>query len=148
MQARAQPIGHLAGSRSAKILCVDPKVAPQLWRHVEPLLAPAFDHASDATIEVIEADLASGMQLLWVAWDGARIVAAATTALNQTPRHKLCIVTAAGGVHLKLWDQFMPMVEAYAKAEGCARVRVMGRKGWAGVLRGYSQPWVVLDKVI
>jgi len=90
----------------------------------------------------------SGAALLWLASEGARLVAAATTVISRTPRHKLCIVSCAGGEHSKLWDRFMPMVESYARAEGCDLVRAMGRKGWARVLQGYAQPWIVLDKRI
>jgi len=131
-----------------KIFCVNPKVVAKIWPLAKPLLEPAFDETSDSTIEATEADVMSAMALLWLAWDGKKLIAAATTAINKTPRHKTCIVTSAGGIHSKLWDQFMPMVEKYAKDEGCERVRAVGRKGWAGVLSGYKQPWIVLDKVL
>lgn len=108
----------------------------------------AFDDSCDDTIESIAENVRAGTALLWLATDGPQIVAAATTVINTTPRHKVCIVHSAGGKHTGLWDQFMPMVERYAKAEGCARVRVAGREGWKRVLKGYSQPWIVLDKVL
>lgn len=118
----------------------------RIWPKVKPLLEPAFDEGCDATIEVTEADVLSGVAFLWVAWDGWQIVAAVTTALDKTPRHKMCVVTSAGGVGARLADQFMPMIEQYARAEACDLVRVMGRKGWAKILNGYEQPWIVLDK--
>jgi hypothetical protein len=148
MRSEVRLIEHLAGLELAKIFCVDPKVVANIWPHAKPILEPAFDETSDSTIEATEADLMSGMALLWLAWDGKKLIAAATTAINKTPRHKVCIVTSAGGVNSKLWDQFMPMVEKYAKAEGCERVRIAGREGWKRVLSGYEQPWVVLDKVL
>ncbi len=132
----------------AKIFCVDPKVVVNIWALAKPLLEPAFDDNSDSTIEATEADVMSGMALLWLAWDGKKLIAAATTSLVKTPRYKMCIVTSAGGVGSKLWNEFMPMVERYARDEGCGRVRAMGRQGWAKVLTGYEQPWVVLDKVL
>ena len=138
----------LAGSELAKIFCVNPKVADKIWPLAKPILEPAFDETSDSTIEATEADVMSGMALLWLAWDGKKLIAAATTAINKTPRHKICIVTSAGGIHSKLWKEFMPMVEKYARDECCERVRAMGRKGWAKVLNGYEQPWIVLDKVL
>jgi hypothetical protein len=148
MRSAARLTEHLAGQELAKIFCVDPMVVRNIWPLARPILEPAFDETSDSTIEATEADVMSGMALLWLAWDGKKLIAAATTAINITPRHKICIVTSAGGVHSKLWDQFMPMVEKYAKDEGCERVRAMGRNGWAKVLVGYEQPWIVLDKVL
>lgn len=148
MPAVAPATAPSPGLPSVRIICVDPKIAPRLWPHVRELLAAAFTKESDSTIEAVEADVRSGSALLWVAWDGWKVVAAATTTLLETPRHRLCLVTAAAGVHTKLWDQFMPMVERYARDEDCDTVRVAGRPGWARVLRGYRAPWVVLDKRI
>lgn len=104
------------------------------------------EYPSDTTIEATERDVFAGLQLLWIAFDGIEIVAGATTSLYTTPARKVCAVTLAFGVHTRLWDQFMPMVEKYAKAEGCSNVRVEGRKGWKRVLKDYREPWVVLDK--
>ena len=33
-----------------------------------------------------------------------------------------------------------------ARREGCARVRIYGRKGWLRVLDGYAQKYVIMDK--
>lgn len=146
MQAQPARIEPSHGSGSAKVFCVDPKLVHRVWKMVRPLLDLAFSDNSDSTIEATEADVLSGLSFLWIAWDGSKITAAITTALIQTPRHKICIVTSAGGVDRGLWEQFMPKVESYAKAEGCDLVRAMGRKGWARVLTDYEQPWIVLDK--
>lgn len=133
-------------SPSVKIFCVDPKVVHRIWKLVRPILEPAFNDTSDSTIEATEADVLSGLSFLWVAWDGNKIVAAITTGLVKTPRHKICIVTSAGGVNPRLADQFMPMIEKYAKDEGCDLVRAAGRRGWIKMLPDYEQPWIVLDK--
>jgi hypothetical protein len=146
MGQRHQPIEPSTGSELVRIFCVDPKLVHRIWHLAKPILAPAFDKNSDATIEAVERDALCGLALLWLATDDGKLIAAATTAINQTPRHKICLVTSAGGVHSTLWDQFMPMVESYAKAEGCELVRAAGRAGWARVLTGYRQPWIVLDK--
>jgi hypothetical protein len=37
-------------------------------------------------------------------------------------------------------------LEAFAKAEGCAVMRIFGRKGWHRVLDGYHVEHVVLEK--
>ncbi|HYM31802.1 MAG TPA: hypothetical protein VEU47_10905 [Candidatus Cybelea sp.] len=104
------------------------------------------DYPSDATFEATEADVLAIRQLLWVAFDGTDCVACATTAIDHTPARKLCRITSASGVNTKLWDRFMPMVEAYARNEGCASLRVEGRKGWKRVLKDFDEPWIVLNK--
>jgi hypothetical protein len=104
------------------------------------------DYPSDTTIEATEKDVMTGMQLLWVAFEGSDIVAAATISLYTTPAGKLCAITLAFGVNTGLWDEFIPMVECYARAEGCTNLRIAGRRGWKRVLKGFSEPWIVLDK--
>lgn len=134
-------------SRSVEIYCVAPAFVPTIWPKVRAWFATVFDdYPADTTIEVTEADVLSGMQLLWIAVEGLSIVAAATTALCKTPARKFCQVTACYGVNTKLWGKFMPKVEAYAKAEGCQSVRLSGRRGWMRVLSDYQQPWIVLEK--
>lgn len=103
-------------------------------------------YPSDMTIESLEHDVMRGMQLLWIGWDGFRIVAGGTTSLGLTPAHKICSITAAFGVNTRLWDKFIPMVEKYAREEGCSRLRVAGREGWKRVLKGFEEPWIVLER--
>lgn len=104
------------------------------------------DYPSDMTLESLEHDVLRGMQLLWIGWDGFKIVAAGTTELIQTPAHKICSITAAFGVNTRLWDKFIPMVDEYARNEGCSRLRVAGREGWKRVLKGFEEPWIVLER--
>ena len=133
-------------SASASIYCVAPVLVPRVWGYVRPRFAEVLrDYPSDTTIEVTEADVLSGLQLLWIAFDHG-IVAAATTAICITPARKFCSIPLAFGVNTRLWDQFIPMVEKYARDEGCVSLRICGRPGWKRVLKGFSEPWIVLDK--
>jgi hypothetical protein len=130
-----------------EIRCVAPHLAHRIWPMVKRRLAEVFEeYDSDSSIEATEHDVVSGLQLLWLAMDGFEIVACATTALSQTPSKKLCTIVVASGVNTKLWDSFMPMVERYARAEGCSNLRLSGRDGWKRVLKDFRQPWIVLDK--
>jgi hypothetical protein len=130
-----------------EIYCVEPKMIEHVWPLVEPMLASAFERQrSDSTLAAIEYDLRHALQLLWIASNGAAIVAAATTELCLVPAGKICSITAAAGVNTRLWDQFMPMVERYARAEGCSSLRVSGRPGWKRVLRDFDEPWITLNK--
>jgi hypothetical protein len=47
---------------------------------------------------------------------------------------------------MKRWLPLLGEVEAYAKREGCARVRIFGRKGWLRVLDGYEHKHIIMDK--
>lgn len=145
MQGR--PIERSVLLALVEIFCVAPELAGRLWPLVKDRFAQVLiDYPSDTTIEATERDVIAGLQLIWIASDGAAIVAAALTALSVTPARKLCTITLAFGVNTRLWDTFMPMVEAYAKAEGCTALRIHGREGWKRVLKGFSEPWIVLNK--
>ena len=107
----------------------------------------------------VEASVRGGHALLWIAWDGegsiARqdgrkrpdgIAAAAVTELHQTEWRKVCCIVACGGEHRERWLELIGPIEDFARAEGCAAMRIMGRKGWARVLPTYRIRRVVLEK--
>ncbi len=94
----------------------------------------------------VEKDILGGMGFLWLAGDGSKILAAATTCLVRTHTDKVCILTACAGEQMPRWRPLLAVIEAYAKAEGCASLRIYGRKGWARVLDDYDVTHIVLEK--
>ena len=135
-------------SASAELVCVHPSQVPLVWPAVRALVLSAvlrtdLSHSSD-----IEDDVLSGKSQLWVAFVDGRIEAAAATLLRRTDRHLVCILTALGGANRAAWLPLLQRVEAWAKAEGAARFRIYGRKGWARVLRNYRVSNVVLERAL
>lgn len=150
MPVQEQQIEPSAGSQSAskcQLICVSPERARAMWPHARHWIAQAVENRGDMTLESIEADLLSGLALLWIVWCD-EVVGAATTSIVQTPRNKVCLFTAGGGSELDSCMEFLPVIEAYARAEQCNVIRVMGRRGWQKKLPEYHQPWIVLDKRI
>jgi hypothetical protein len=39
-------------------------------------------------------------------------------------------------------------IETSARAEGCKRVRIYGRKGWLHVLDGFEEKHIIMDKAL
>ena len=91
-------------------------------------------------------DLHSGLALLWLAWDGERIEAAAVTQLDVANGQKFCTIVACGGRGLKDWRSLISALERFARDEGCVSVRINGRRGWARVLPDYRLHSIVLEK--
>jgi hypothetical protein len=89
-----------------------------------------------------------GRALLWLAWDGSLIHAAAVTQIGATEWRKVCEIIACAGRGMSLWLHLIRQIENYAQAEGCSAVRVVGRRGWARVLRDYHAKRVILEKEI
>ncbi len=93
---------------------------------------------------VIEKNILEGKSLLWLAYDGERVHAVATTDLYGDH----CTITACAGHHLK---QFLPLIkdlEQFARDEGKKSIRVEGRKGWQRILKDYRRKAVVLEKAL
>ncbi|WFU53861.1 hypothetical protein QA639_29970 [Bradyrhizobium pachyrhizi] len=130
------------------LACVDPGQVRKIWPHVASLLRLACHRTELDAFEDIEADVLSGRSLLWLAWGGQAIQAAAATVLINSEIGKVCVITACGGTGMKRWLPLLDGIEAYARDEGCVRMRIYGRKGWLRVLDGYREKHVILDKEI
>jgi hypothetical protein len=136
----SQPIG------SVELVCVDPKQVREVWPQVSPLLRAACHRTKLNAFADIEADILAGRSLLWLAWNGKTVDAAAATILINSEGGKVCIITVCGGSGMKRWLSLLGQIEIYAAGEGCTRLRIFGRKGWLRVLQGFEQQYVIMDK--
>lgn len=131
---------------TSALICVAPTKVHEFWPHIAKLLREACRRTTLNAFGDIAADVLSGRSLLWFAWNGNAIEAAATTVLINSDIGKVCIITACGGSGMKRWLPLLDGIEAYARDEGCTRVRIYGRKGWLRVLDGYREKHVIMDK--
>jgi hypothetical protein len=118
-----------------------------IWPLVRDYIKTATETAGDCEIDVIEASVLCGNLALWVIHNGL-IFGAAVTELRANKTTKWCEVTACGGKEMHRWRGLLETVEQYAKAEGCSKVRISGRRGWARVYPDYSEAWVTIEKSI
>lgn len=128
-------------------VCVDPKTIDQVWPQVKDLIKSAIERTGLSDFTSIEYDVLFGNQLLWLAISD-RIEAAATTHLVKGADAPVLIITAAAGSKRERWLSLREKIEAYAKAEGCSRVRLYGRRGWERVLPDYRVAHVIMEKVL
>lgn len=133
-------------SCSARLVCIDPLRTHEIWPHVSPLLKAACRRTGLNAFSDIEADILAGRSLLWLAWNGHAAEAAAATVLINSEIGKVCVITVCGGSRMKRWLPLLGQIEDYARNEGCACVRIYGRKGWLRVLDGYEQEYVIIGK--
>lgn len=135
-------------STSVDLLCVDPAQIRQFWPHVSHLLRSAIDRTGLSDWQETEDSILNGDALLWIAWDGTKILSAASTSLSMANRRKICTLVAVGGEDMKQWFPLLEKIEDFARAEGCDCVRIYGRKGWARVLKDYEMTNIVLEKAV
>lgn len=131
---------------SAELVCVDPKQVGHFWPHVEPLLRPAIEDVGLNNFEDIEEAILIGCGLVWIAWDGEKIAAAASTTLQRIGSDLICVLTACGGKGMGDWLPLLKKIEDYAKAEGCTSLRIFGRRGWLRALEDYREMATVIEK--
>jgi hypothetical protein len=129
-----------------QLVCVDPARVHAVWPHVDALIRAAMVRADIGKLEPVRDAVLQGRALLWLAWDGTRIAAAAVTELAQTEKRKFCVIVACGGADMSRWLDLLKPIEAFAKLEGCDAMRIIGREGWARVLPGYARTRAVIDK--
>lgn len=134
---------------TATLVCVPPENVQQIWPLVKDRLHEAVRRTDLAHSKDIDADVLEGNGLLWLAVAaGNQIEAAATTLLVRTDKHLVCIISACGGAKMENWLHLIAGIEAWAKAEGAVKTRIIGRRGWAGVLDGYTVAHVVLERLL
>jgi hypothetical protein len=150
------------------LVCVPPDRAAAIWPHVRALILAAMKRGGLSSFRPVEANVLAGDALLWLAWDGAHVQAAAVTELHATEWRKACVIVACGApsgrsrpsiaredgrqpplrraMGMAAWLPLLAWIETYARAAGCASVRIMGRKGWARALPTYRTTRIVLEK--
>ena len=130
------------------LVCIDPRRIDEIWPHAKHLIRSAIDRTNLSSFDDIERDVLDGKQLLWLAWNGESIEAAATTQLVGTNCKPVCILTACAGKNRDRWLPLFGKIEKYAKDEDCSTMRIIGRRGWERVLDGYRVEYVVLEKAL
>jgi hypothetical protein len=135
-----------------QLICVAPDYVEQIWPHVASFVERALIRSkSDYSLDYVYRKLKGNMSLLWVVWNGDRLVACATTEIcSLVDRGRVLVITTCGGRDAKAWLKFLYDLEDYARDEKCDRVRLYGREGWKRALRdqGYVEPWIALEKRI
>lgn len=90
---------------------------------------------------------------LWVAHEPAgtaigEVRAVLATELRRYPGRRVAALVACSGSGREDWIGFLSLVEAWARAQGCAAIEAEARPGWRRVLapHGYAATHVILEK--
>lgn len=133
-------------SASVELVCIDPARVAEFWPHVRSMILGAIMRTGLSHTRDVEESILTGGSLLWIAWDGRAIDAAAATEIVETDAGKVCVLVAVGGKNMHRWFPMLKKLEIYAKAEGCSCLRIFGRRGWVRLLKNYAVEHVVLEK--
>lgn len=136
---------------NVSLVCVPPWLTGDVWLLVGPMIEVAYRRNGRTMPPMVESDLAHGHALLWLALHGDehRILCATLTRLIRADDGSLvCWISACAGGRMREWLPFHLELERYARAEGCAKVILRGRRGWLRALSGYKQVGDDIEKVL
>lgn len=136
----------MSASGDCQLVCVDPKEVHKVWPHVARMIRAAVLRTNLSHTHDVEYDIMNGDALLWLAWNGQKIEAAASTIIRETDSEKLCVLTACGGENMHRWVPLLELIENWARGEGCKRVRIYGREGWLRILQNYKKTHVIVER--
>jgi hypothetical protein len=148
MDPRVKPAGDAKERAIAccQLICIDPAQAHEFWPHVASLIKAAMEKGRLSSYADVEHAVRNGKALLWLAWNGEKIKAAAVTELTYANGEKFCTIVACGGHERSQWLPLIAGLEAYGRTQGCAAMRIYGRRGWRKLLPEYRTRRVLLEK--
>jgi hypothetical protein len=79
---------------SCRLICVDPAQAHEFWPHVASLIKAAMEKGRLSSYADVEHSVRNGTALLWLAWNGETIKAAAVTELTSANGETFCTIVA------------------------------------------------------
>jgi hypothetical protein len=135
-------------SASVELVCVPPLLKIAIWKIVADRLRAAYLKTDLGHTLDLERDVLEGDADLWLAVSDGEIEAAAVTLLVRTDKHLVCQIAAVGGKSMAQWLGLLPKIEEWAKRQGAAKVRIMGRLGWVCLLENYRVSNVVLERAL
>src|SRR5262249_8446300 len=148
MDPRVKPAGDAKERAIApcQLICVDPAQAHEFWPHVASLIRAAMEKGRLSSYAEVEHAVRNGNALLWLAWNGETVKAAAVTELTHANGETFCTIVACGGHGRSQWLHLIEGLEAYGRTQGCAAMRIYGRRGWLKLLPEYRTTRVLLEK--
>lgn len=130
----------------ASAVCVNHHLVNDIWPKVSQFIRQAMQIGDLGRFDRLESDVLAGDALLWLAITNEDILGVAITQVIKTECSMVCMIQACGGNGINNWLYLIGVIEAYARNEKCDCVRLMGRKGWARLLKGYRADKVIMER--
>lgn len=122
----------------------------ETWPLVRHFIDEALERGGRHTPDEVYEDLMDGKAQLWVAWgsDPVEFLGVMVTYIQRHPLSTILRIWLCVGKDRKRWVHHLPVVEAWAKEQGCDAVVAVVRPGWEKVLTEYQKTHVTLEKTI
>jgi len=100
-------------------------------------------------LDEIHESLENSEKQLWMISRDDSVVCIAVTEVWKSDAGLVCRIEIASGDFSASLDDMRAIyqqIEDWASGMGCVGVEVLGRRGWAKVLRGFKETGVILEK--
>jgi hypothetical protein len=114
-----------------------------VWDRARPLIERALEHSFTHTLGDIATGLISGEMTLWVCGD---FEAAMVTQVLQDNMAKYCLLLTLSGDGFDEYKDLLPVIEQWAKDNGCSETRLYGRPGWSRKLKDFKTGYIMMSK--
>jgi hypothetical protein len=128
------------------LLCVPPDRAAEAWPVAARHVKAATSGTGMVEDDFAEREVLEGRALLWLAVEGTKVIGAGITRLVIVRGELICEIFAWGSDDQRRCASLLSTIEEFARAEGCAAVRLAGRKGWVRSLPEYRLKAVILER--
>lgn len=86
--------------------------------------------------------------IMWLVWAGEVRAVLATELYHDVGGEKRCRIPFCTGHGARQWVGLLSRIEDWARSEGCQRLDMIARKGWAKHLPDYKMTHVLLEKAL
>ena len=123
-----------------QITVVPAAVLDVVWAKAAEMLGKALKTTRPRyNLDSLRAELDRGVLVLWLVLDGTEPVAAFTTRIAAYPESRGLCMDWIGGARMAEWLPLaQPLMEKYARDNGCTHLEGYGRKAWGRWLQKYG----------
>jgi len=123
-----------------QVTVVPISVLDVVWPKASEMLAKAVKTTHPRyNVNSIRAELDRGVLALWLVFDDTAPVAAFTTRIADYPESRGLCMDWIGGARMAEWLPLaQPLMEQYARDNGCTHLEGYGRKAWGRWLQKYN----------
>lgn len=143
----AAPLAQGAPDAGVSVVGIQSQNIAGAWGVLGPWVERLVGLDARMRISEVRRRLEAAEMQLFVAWDEAsgEILAAMLTEVDQYPARRVFSVQFLAGEQMERWIGYLPALERWARAAGCAEIEVRGRPGW-GRVTGYEERCRVFAK--
>lgn len=132
------------------VAVVNPNDMPKLWPQLEPLIEEAcrWSNGQFNVLSVVNGVLDGALRLA-VFFEKDKVQSALVLTVSEfSTGRRILEVLLASGTAMREWMKLEDELTAYAKANGCHAVRMIGREGLQKALTTWKRTAIVLEREI